>query len=63
MGDGNDGAAAQAQVAGEPQAQGDQAAQAAVTAAPQGASGTGDGGDAAARARADYECLGQSDCC
>lgn len=55
MGDGNDGAAAQAQVAGEPQAQGDQAAQAAVTAAPQGASGTGDGGDAAARARADYE--------
>lgn len=55
MGDGNDGAAAQAQVAGEPQAQDDQAAQAAVTAAPQGASGTGDGGDAAARARADYE--------
>lgn len=55
MGDGNDGAAAQAQVAGEPQAQGDQAAQAAVTAAPQGASGTGAGGDAAARARADYE--------
>lgn len=55
MGDVNDGAAAQAQVAGEPQAQGDQAAQAAVTAAPQGASGTGDGGDAAARARTDYE--------
>ncbi len=55
MGDGNDGAAAQAQVAGEPQAQGDQAAQAAVSAAPQGASGTGDGGDAAAQACADYE--------
>lgn len=36
MGDGNDGAAAQAQVAGEPQAQGDQAAQAAVTAGLQG---------------------------
>ena len=55
MGDGNDGAAAQAQVAGEPQAQGDQAAQAAVSAASQGASGTGDGGDAAAQACADYE--------
>ncbi len=55
MGDGNDGAAAQAQVAGEPQAQGDQAAQAAVSAAPQGASGTGDVGDAAAQACADYE--------
>lgn len=55
MGDGNDGAAAQAQAAGEPQETGGQAAQAAVTAAPQGASGTSDGGDAAARARADYE--------
>ena len=32
MGDGNDGAVAQAQVAGEPQAQVDQTAQAAVTA-------------------------------
>lgn len=47
MGDGNDGAAAQAQVAGEPQAQGDQAAQ--VTAAPQG------GGDAVAQAHKGYE--------
>lgn len=55
MGDGNDGAAAQVQVAGEPQETGGQAAQAAVTAAPQGANGTGDGGDAAARARADYK--------
>lgn len=52
MGDGNDGAAAQAQVAGEPQAQGDQAAQqqaAPVTAAPQG------DGDAVAQAHKDYE--------
>lgn len=49
MGDRNDGAAAQAQVAGEPQAQGDQAAQgASVT--PQG-----DGGDAVAQAQRDYE--------
>ena len=50
MGDGNDGAAAQAQVAGEPQAQGDQAAQAQVT---------GDAGGIAAddadKARTDYE--------
>ena len=50
MGDGNDGTAAQAQVAGEPQAQVDQAAQAA--AGLQGASGDG---DVAARARVDYE--------
>ena len=49
MGDGNDGAAAQAQVAGEPQAQVDQAAQAAVTAGLQGAIGAD--GDAAAQAR------------
>lgn len=48
MGDGNDGAAAQAQVAGEPQAQGDQTAQAApVTAEPQGG--------ALAKAQNDYE--------
>lgn len=53
MGDGNDGAAAQTQVAGEPQAQGDQTAQqqaAQVTAAPQG-----DSGDAVAQAHKDYE--------
>ena len=57
MGDGNDGAAAQAQVAGGPQAQVDKAAQAAVTAGLQGASsaGAGDVGDAAGKARADYE--------
>ena len=55
MGDGNDGAVAQAQVAGEPQAQVDQTAQAAVTAGLQGASSAGDGGDAAAQARADYD--------
>ena len=54
MGDGNDGAAAQAQVAGEPQAQGDQAAQAAVTAGLQGAGAAGDGG-AVERAQKDYE--------
>lgn len=47
MGDGNDGAAMQAQVTGEPQAQGDQAAQ--MTAAPQ------DGGDVVAQAHKDYE--------
>ena len=47
MGDGNDGTAAQAQVAGEPQAQVDQAAQA--SAAPR------DGGDAVAQAHKDYE--------
>ena len=55
MGDGNDGAVAQAQVAGEPQAQVDQTAQTAVTAGLQGASSAGDGGDAAAQARADYD--------
>lgn len=55
MGDGNDGAAAQAQVTGEPQAQVDQTTQAAVTAGLQGAGGVGDGGDVAERARADYE--------
>lgn len=52
MGDGNDGAAAQAQVAGEPQTQGDQAAQqqaTPVTAEPQG------DGDSVAKAREDYE--------
>lgn len=48
MGDGNDGAAAQAQVAGESQETGDQAA---VTAGLQGAIGAD--GDAAARARED----------
>lgn len=54
MGNGNDGAAAQAQVAGEPQAQGDQAAQgAAVT--QDVARGTGDGGGTVAQARKDYE--------
>lgn len=58
MGGENDGAAAQAQVAGEPQAQGDQAAQQqalAVTAGLQGAGTAGDGGDAVARAHKDYE--------
>ena len=55
MGDGNDGTAAQAQVAGEPQAQGDQAAQAAVTAGLQGAGATGNGGGAVERAQKDYE--------
>lgn len=55
MGDGNDGAAAQAQVAGEPQAQGDQAAQAAVTAVSQGAGTTGDSSGAVERAQKDYE--------
>ncbi|MBM6687361.1 hypothetical protein H6A35_00490 [Collinsella tanakaei] len=52
MGGENDGAAAQAQVAGEPQAQDDQTAQATVTA---GFQGPGDSGDAVARARVDYE--------
>ena len=51
---GNDGAAAQAQVAGEPQAQGDQA-QAAVTAGLQGANVADNGCDAVARAHKDYE--------
>lgn len=57
MGGENNGAAAQAQVAGEPQAQVDQAAQAAVTAGLQGADATGgdDGGNALSQARADYE--------
>lgn len=50
MGDGNDGAVAQMQVAGEPQVQVDQTAQAAVTAELQGADG-----DTAAQVRADYE--------
>ena len=54
MGDGNDGAAAQVQVAGEPQAQGDQA-QAAVTAGLQGANVADNGGDAVARVHKDYE--------
>ena len=52
MGDGNDGATAQAQFAGEPQTQGDQAAQ---TAGLQGANVTDNGGDAVARAHKDYE--------
>lgn len=53
---GNDGATAQAQVAGEQAATDDQAAQAQVTAtqADRGGSG-GEGGDALERARADYE--------
>lgn len=55
MGDGNDGATAQAQVAGEPQAQGDQTTQAAVTAGLQGANVADNGGDAVARAHKDYE--------
>lgn len=56
MGGENDGAAAQAQVAGEPTASGNQATQAAVTAVPQGA-GAASGGDAGAveRAQKDYE--------
>lgn len=56
MGGENDGAAAQAQVAGEPQASVDQAAQAAVTAGLHGSSTTG-GDDAAAleQAHKDYE--------
>ena len=53
MGGENDGAAAQAQVAGEPQTQGDQAAQAALTAGLQGASAAG--GDAVEQAQRDYE--------
>lgn len=58
MGGENDGATAQAKVAGEPAASGDQAAQgAAVTAGLQGADATGgdDGGNALSQARADYE--------
>ena len=50
MDGGNDGAAAQAQVAGQQAATGDQAAQAPSTTAQ-----VGTGGDALARARADYE--------
>lgn len=54
MGGENDGAAAQAPVAGEPQAQGDQAAQgAAVTAVLQGTGAASD--DAVAQAHKDYE--------
>ncbi len=53
MGDGNDGAVAQAQVAGEPQAQVDQT-QAAVTAGFQGANTTGNG-DVAMQAQKNYE--------
>jgi hypothetical protein len=49
MGDGNDGAAAQAQVAGEPQAAGDQAAQAPATTQVEPGEG------ALAQARTDYE--------
>ena len=49
----NDDATAQAQVASEPKASGDQAAQAAMTAGLQGAIGAD--GDAAAQAREDYE--------
>lgn len=52
MGDGNDGATAQAQVADE--AQGGQAAVTAVTARPQGTDAAGDGGEVE-RARSDYE--------
>lgn len=57
MGGEDDGKAAQAQVAGEPQAQGDQTAQAAVTVGLQGADATGgdDGGNALSQVRADYE--------
>ena len=55
MGGENDGAAAQAQVAGEPQTQVDQTAQAAVTAGLQGANVADNGGDAVARAHKDYE--------
>lgn len=50
MGDGNDGAAAQAQVAGEPQASDDQAAQRQAAPVTEGVQG-----DAVAQARADYE--------
>lgn len=56
MGGENDGAAAQAPVAGEPQAQGDQAAQgAAVTAVLQGTGAASD--DAVAQAHKDYEAV------
>lgn len=53
---GNDGAAAQAQVAGQQAEAGDQAAQAQATAAQADRGGSGgEGGDALPRARADYE--------
>lgn len=55
MGGENDGATAQAQGAGEPQAQGDQTAQAAVTTGLQGADVADNGGNAVARAHKDYE--------
>ena len=58
MGGENDDATAQAQVAGEPQTSGDQAAQQqtpAVTAGLRGASTVGDEGDVVAKAREDYE--------
>lgn len=56
MDGGNDGAAAQAQVAGEQASAGDQAAQAQATATRAGRGGSGgEGGDVLARARADYE--------
>jgi hypothetical protein len=55
MGDGNDGAAAQTQVTGGLQETGDQTTQAAVTTELRGAGDVGDGGNAAERAREDYE--------
>lgn len=56
MDGGNDGAAAQAQVAGQQAEAGDQAAQVQATAARADRVGSGgEGGDALERARADYE--------
>lgn len=57
MGDENDGAAAQAQVAGEPATQSDQTAQTAMTAGLHGSGGVAGGDDAIAleRAQKDYE--------
>ena len=58
MGGENDGATAQAQVAGEPKASGDQASQQqtpAVTAGLRGANTVVDEGDVVAKAREDYE--------
>lgn len=55
MGGENDGAAAQAQVEGEPQASGDQASQQQTPAVTAGLRGANAGGDAAAKAREDYE--------
>ena len=55
MGDGNDGAAAQAQVTGGSQETSGQTTQAAVTAGLRGAGDVGNGGNAAERAREDYE--------